>query len=136
MDRCQCPLLMLPPRLRQMEKPQVYRSRTRPRQQSRRTNSRFLSWARRTGVQRKPARTRVGDGYEVTQMVQTAPQNQTYLATDQAGYKRCWACGSTDNVAGELYCTNCGAQLTGRQYRLYETPPEAPPPALPDTLRE
>ena len=65
----------------------------------------------------------VAGRYTITQVVQTGPQRQTYLATDGQGYLRCWACGSRDNIQGELYCTNCGAQLTGRSYRLFETPP-------------
>jgi protein phosphatase len=78
--------------------------------------------------------TLVGDRYQVLQVLQTGPQHQTYLATDQAAYQRCWACGSTDNIEGEIYCNDCGAQLAGRQYRLYELPPGAPPPRLPETL--
>ena len=68
----------------------------------------------------------VAGRYTITQVVQTGPQRQTYLATDGQGYLRCWACGSRENVQGELYCTNCGAQLTGRSYRLFETPPGTP----------
>lgn len=30
---------------------------------------------------------------------------------------RCWACGSTSNDAGEIFCTNCGASLEQRTYR-------------------
>ena len=78
----------------------------------------------------------VGDRYRVLQVLQTGPQHQTYEAEDQAGYVRCWACGSTDNLAGEVYCTDCGAQLTGRHYRLYETPASAAPPRLPDALTQ
>ncbi|MDQ2808031.1 MAG: protein phosphatase 2C domain-containing protein [Chloroflexota bacterium] len=68
----------------------------------------------------------VAGRYTITQVLQTGPQRQTYLATDGQGYLRCWACGSRDNIQGELYCTNCGAQLTGRSYRLFETPPGTP----------
>ncbi len=68
----------------------------------------------------------VAGRYTITQVLQTGPQRQTYLATDGQGYLRCWACGSRENIQGELYCTNCGAQLTGRSYRLFETPPGSP----------
>ena len=78
--------------------------------------------------------TLVADRYEVAQVLQTGPQHQTYLATDRAAYKRCWACGSTDNIEGEIYCNDCGAQLAGRQYRLYELPAGTPPPPLPAAL--
>ncbi len=68
----------------------------------------------------------VAGRYTISQVLQTGPQRQSYLATDGQGYLRCWACGSRENIQGELYCTNCGAQLTGRTYRLFETPPGTP----------
>ena len=74
--------------------------------------------------------------YQVQQVVQTGPQRQTYLATDLQGYRRCWACGSRNNIQGEQYCTDCGAQLTGRIYRLLETPADAPLNELPAPLLE
>ncbi|MGI8586877.1 MAG: protein phosphatase 2C domain-containing protein [Chloroflexia bacterium] len=78
----------------------------------------------------------VGGRYRVEQVAQTGPEAQTYTATDLQGYLRCWACGSRDNVKGEAYCTNCGAQLTGKTYRLLETPPNAPPAEIPPPLLE
>lgn len=78
----------------------------------------------------------VAGRYEIQQVLQTGPERQTYRAADLQGYLRCWACGSRDNIQGEMYCTNCGAQLTGRTYRLFETPPSAPSPALPAPLLE
>ncbi len=38
---------------------------------------------------------------------------------DQQPWQRCWSCGSTDNLAGEAYCTNCGAALGSREYHGY-----------------
>ncbi|MBK9710216.1 MAG: protein phosphatase 2C domain-containing protein [Kouleothrix sp.] len=38
-------------------------------------------------------------------------------ALDHQPWKRCWACGATSNDAGELFCTECGANLEGRRYR-------------------
>jgi len=38
-------------------------------------------------------------------------------ALDRQPWKRCWACGATSNDAGELFCTECGANLEGRRYR-------------------
>ncbi|HMA33114.1 MAG TPA: zinc-ribbon domain-containing protein, partial [Chloroflexia bacterium] len=74
--------------------------------------------------------------YQVQQVLQTGPQRQTYQVLDLQGYLRCWACGSRQNIQGELYCTDCGAQLTGRTYRLLETPPDAPLPQIPAPLLE
>jgi PPM family protein phosphatase len=78
----------------------------------------------------------VAGRYEIQETLQTGPQRQTYLAADLQGYSRCWACGSRNNVQGEMYCTDCGAQLTGRRYRLLETPPDAAPPDIPAPLLE
>lgn len=38
-------------------------------------------------------------------------------ALDHAPWRRCWACGSTANEAGEAFCTDCGAALEQRRYR-------------------
>ncbi|HMO58809.1 MAG TPA: protein phosphatase 2C domain-containing protein, partial [Roseiflexaceae bacterium] len=45
---------------------------------------------------------RVGDAVEVV---------------DRQPWQRCWSCGTSDNEAGELFCTQCGANLDGRRYR-------------------
>jgi serine/threonine protein phosphatase PrpC len=47
-------------------------------------------------------------------------------ATDQQPWQRCWACGSTANVEGEAFCTDCGAALERRSYRAALTPSAAP----------
>jgi protein phosphatase len=38
-------------------------------------------------------------------------------AVDTTPWRRCWACGSTANEAGESYCIDCGAALEQRSYR-------------------
>jgi protein phosphatase len=38
-------------------------------------------------------------------------------AVDHQPWRRCWACGATNNEAGETFCTECGAALAGRRYR-------------------
>ncbi len=44
-------------------------------------------------------------------------QGEQVEVLDRQPWKRCWACGATSNDAGELFCTECGANLEGRRYR-------------------
>ncbi len=41
---------------------------------------------------------------------------------DREPWRRCWSCGSTENEAGEFFCTYCGADLRDRRYRGILTP--------------
>ena len=68
----------------------------------------------------------VGDRYEVEQLISNSPQANVYRVADTQGYKRCWACGSTLSRQGDVYCADCGAELSGKRYRLQEffTPPQ------------
>lgn len=51
-----------------------------------------------------------------------------YDVVDLQGYLQCWACRSTSSEEGDVYCVECGAQLTGRHYHLQEfrLSPEGP----------
>jgi PPM family protein phosphatase len=46
-----------------------------------------------------------------------AEQDGAVDVLDRQPWRRCWSCGATTNEAGELFCTNCGANLDGRRYR-------------------
>jgi serine/threonine protein phosphatase PrpC len=54
----------------------------------------------------------LGGRYEIAEQ-----QDQAVTVTDLQPWKRCWSCQTTENEAGELYCINCGAELTGRRYQ-------------------
>ncbi|HRC75445.1 MAG TPA: protein phosphatase 2C domain-containing protein [Kouleothrix sp.] len=45
-----------------------------------------------------------------------AQQGDQVEVIDRQPWKRCWACGATSNDPGELFCTECGANLDGRRY--------------------
>lgn len=45
-----------------------------------------------------------------------AQQGQQVEVIDRQPWKRCWACGAISNEPGELFCTDCGANLEGRHY--------------------
>lgn len=44
------------------------------------------------------------------------PQTAEVQAIDRQPWLRCWSCDSTLNEAGEMYCTQCGADLQNRSY--------------------
>ncbi|KPV49889.1 hypothetical protein SE17_30085, partial [Kouleothrix aurantiaca] len=46
-----------------------------------------------------------------------AQQGDQVEAIDRQPWKRCWACGATSNDPGELFCTECGANLDNRHYQ-------------------
>lgn len=64
--------------------------------------------------------TLLGGRYEVMLFITSLGNTNIYRAMDQQGFRRCWACGSTNSAPGDTYCVECGAQLTGRYYRIQE----------------
>lgn len=62
----------------------------------------------------------VNGRYEVASFVGTAGDANIYRVADLQGYMRCWACGATSSMPGDIYCVECGAQLAGRHYRVQE----------------
>jgi len=56
---------------------------------------------------------------------------------DAEPWRRCWACGSTANEAGESFCIDCGAALDKRTYHGVLAPSDAPAgPALIATVTD
>src|SRR5688572_7240168 len=64
--------------------------------------------------------TTIGDRYEVVGLLSAGQDTNVYRAIDKQGHLRCWACGSSSSMSGDVYCVECGAQLAGRYYRLQE----------------
>ncbi len=62
----------------------------------------------------------VNERYEVASFVGSLGDTNVYRVADLQGFMRCWACGSTSSMPGDIYCVECGAQLAGRHYRLQE----------------
>ncbi|HEX8596918.1 MAG TPA: PP2C family serine/threonine-protein phosphatase [Chloroflexia bacterium] len=64
--------------------------------------------------------TMLGGRYEVVLFMHNLGNTNIYRVLDQQGFRRCWACGSTNSAPGDMYCVECGAQLSGRYYRAQE----------------
>lgn len=74
-----------------------------------------------------------GGRYEL----RTTPAQGSVEVVDHEPWRRCWACGSTENQPGESFCTNCGAALEMRTYRGFLTPSDTPNPlALITTVKD
>jgi len=43
-----------------------------------------------------------------------------YLAVDIEGYKRCWGCGYDANDKLDVFCNQCGVELSNRVYQILE----------------
>lgn len=82
--------------------------------------------------------TLLGGRYEVVVFMSSLGNTNVYRVLDQQGFRRCWACGSTSSAPGDMYCVECGAQLSGRYYRAQEfsAPQEESPDASLQTTEE
>lgn len=64
----------------------------------------------------------VGARYEVTQVLNDTAEEHVYAVTDRQGYQHCWNCSSEDNVEGDEFCNDCGAELLNAPYIMHEYP--------------
>jgi protein phosphatase len=64
--------------------------------------------------------TLVGERYEITSLLAARGHTNIYSVVDRQGYRRCWACGAESSMQDDMYCVECGAQLTGKSYRLQQ----------------
>jgi serine/threonine protein phosphatase PrpC len=67
--------------------------------------------------------------YEITQVISEDAEEHIYQVIDHQGYRHCWSCGSEENVEGNEFCDNCGADLAGASYVMHEYPATAQPAA-------
>jgi protein phosphatase len=44
-------------------------------------------------------------------------RGEDVVVFDRQPWKRCWGCDATTNEPGELFCSQCGAELANHQYR-------------------
>ncbi len=60
--------------------------------------------------------------YRVEEVVHTSEEENLYRVTDQMGYLHCWACNTDfpDTQQPERFCSNCGADMLGKDYWLRE----------------
>ncbi|HEY7349015.1 MAG TPA: protein phosphatase 2C domain-containing protein [Ktedonobacterales bacterium] len=60
--------------------------------------------------------------YQVEEVVHTSEEENLYRVTDQLGYLHCWACNTDfpETQQPERFCSNCGADMLGREYWLRE----------------
>jgi protein phosphatase len=81
----------------------------------------------------EPAPSLIGGRYQLA----AEHADGTLELLDTQPWRRCWSCGSAENLQGETFCTECGAKLEPRPYRaLRSQADEAVGAALLDQLAE
>jgi serine/threonine protein phosphatase PrpC len=60
--------------------------------------------------------------YHIEEVVHSSEEENLYRVTDQMGYLHCWACNTDypETQQPERFCSNCGADMLGREYWLRE----------------
>jgi serine/threonine protein phosphatase PrpC len=60
--------------------------------------------------------------YRIEEVVHTSDEENLYRVTDQMGYLHCWACNTDfpETQQPERFCSNCGADMLGKDYWLRE----------------
>ncbi len=60
--------------------------------------------------------------YHIEEVVHTSDEENMYRVTDQKGYLHCWACNTDfpETQQPERFCSNCGADMLGKEYWLRE----------------
>jgi serine/threonine protein phosphatase PrpC len=62
------------------------------------------------------------DRYRVEEVLYASAEENLYRISDKRGYLHCWACGAIypETRDPDPYCSNCGADMLSKQYRLRE----------------
>jgi serine/threonine protein phosphatase PrpC len=71
--------------------------------------------------------------YRVEEVVHTSEEENLYRVSDQLGYLHCWACNTDfpETQQPERFCSNCGADMLGKEYWLRERIQADQPAAAP-----
>lgn len=62
----------------------------------------------------------VNNRFRIEEFVMKLEGCNVYLAADTEGYKRCWGCGHDGNNKEDVFCNNCGVELSARMYQVIE----------------
>ncbi|GHO44476.1 PP2C family serine/threonine-protein phosphatase [Ktedonospora formicarum] len=99
------------------QEPQSIPAPPPPEQETPQSNNEEISQESNTAL---VAGTLLNERYEITELLAEDQQSRLYKAVDRQGYKRCWNCGSTDNLKDDEFCISCGAELLNATYNVRE----------------
>lgn len=63
----------------------------------------------------------VNNRYRIEEFVLKMEGCNVYLAADIEGYKRCWGCGHDGNNKDDVFCNQCGVEISARVYQVVES---------------